>query len=192
MSTAQVSDNYSDTQKGDDCSRVFEVREYVPGDDVRRIHWQLSSKQDTLYVKEFSRPIADECSIILETGIVSDNAEESYVRADGILTAFITLTEMLLDEEQTFIVKWFSNEADGLVSFEIKTQQEVFFVIKAFLAEKLSSEKNASYIASKSESLNGCCTDYYIYDSDYSNIDFNDDLTVQCSPIDVKEVKNVA
>ena len=31
-----------------------EVREYVPGDDTRRIDWNVSARYDDLYVKEFS------------------------------------------------------------------------------------------------------------------------------------------
>ena len=40
------------SKKGNDTSQVFEVREYQPGDDVRRIHWKLSGKLEKLLVKE--------------------------------------------------------------------------------------------------------------------------------------------
>ena len=43
-------------RKGNDLSEIFDIREYVPGDDIRSIHWKLSSKTDTLILKEASDP----------------------------------------------------------------------------------------------------------------------------------------
>lgn len=38
--------------KGSDFSDVSQVREYVPGDAMKNIHWKLSAKKDVLMVKE--------------------------------------------------------------------------------------------------------------------------------------------
>nr|MBP3597868.1 DUF58 domain-containing protein [Eubacterium sp.] len=38
--------------KGNDFSDVSEVREYIPGDAMKNIHWKLSAKKDVLMVKE--------------------------------------------------------------------------------------------------------------------------------------------
>lgn len=38
--------------KGSDFSDVSQVREYVPGDALKNIHWKLSAKRDVLMVKE--------------------------------------------------------------------------------------------------------------------------------------------
>ena len=38
--------------KGNDFSDVSEVREYIPGDAMKNIHWKLSAKKDLLMVKE--------------------------------------------------------------------------------------------------------------------------------------------
>ncbi|MBR3630201.1 MAG: DUF58 domain-containing protein, partial [Oscillospiraceae bacterium] len=50
------SERYSG-KPGDDSSEVFGIREYRPGDQVSRMHWKLSSRSDTLLVKDFSAPI---------------------------------------------------------------------------------------------------------------------------------------
>lgn len=39
-------------KKGNDFSEVSDIREYVPGDRIRDIHWKLSAKQEALMVKE--------------------------------------------------------------------------------------------------------------------------------------------
>lgn len=38
--------------KGSDFAEVSDIREYIPGDRIRDIHWKLSAKQETLMVKE--------------------------------------------------------------------------------------------------------------------------------------------
>lgn len=50
------SDDGAAARKGDDRSEVLQFREYQAGDDVRQIHWKLSSKLDQLILKEASLP----------------------------------------------------------------------------------------------------------------------------------------
>ncbi|MBR4080034.1 MAG: DUF58 domain-containing protein [Christensenellaceae bacterium] len=50
------SEESSAERKGDDRTEIFQLREYQPGDDVRQIHWKLSSKLDELILKEPGMP----------------------------------------------------------------------------------------------------------------------------------------
>ena len=52
---AYADDGASD-RRGEDRSEVYQLREYRPGDDIRQIHWKLSSKLDELILKETSQP----------------------------------------------------------------------------------------------------------------------------------------
>ena len=52
---AYADDGASD-RRGEDRSEVYQLREYRPGDDIRQIHWKLSSKLDELILKEASQP----------------------------------------------------------------------------------------------------------------------------------------
>ena len=47
-------DGFLQNRKGNDPSEMFELREYAPGDDIRAIHWKLTSKMDRLIVREYS------------------------------------------------------------------------------------------------------------------------------------------
>ena len=42
------------SRKGTDASEMFDIRSYVPGDDIRSIHWKLSGKTDELIVRQAS------------------------------------------------------------------------------------------------------------------------------------------
>lgn len=52
-----VSDDSSLSRRGDDPSEVFQLREYRQGDDIRRIHWKLSSKLDKWILRESSQSV---------------------------------------------------------------------------------------------------------------------------------------
>ena len=53
-----VSDESTDARRGDDRAEVFQLREYQNGDDIRQIHWKLSSKLDELILRESSRSVS--------------------------------------------------------------------------------------------------------------------------------------
>ena len=48
----KASETEESRNKGSDFAEVSDIREYIPGDRIRDIHWKLSAKQETLMVKE--------------------------------------------------------------------------------------------------------------------------------------------
>lgn len=50
------SSNYDRNHRGNDNSEVFQVREYEIGDNLGAAHWKLSAKQDSIIIREWSRP----------------------------------------------------------------------------------------------------------------------------------------
>lgn len=57
-------------RKGNDPREVFDIREYLPGDDVRSIHWKLSGKLDDLIVREASDPTHYHTAILPDLGLL--------------------------------------------------------------------------------------------------------------------------
>ena len=49
-----------------------EVREYVPGDDVKRIDWSVSARHNSLFVKEFVEEKELNVYIILDLSASND------------------------------------------------------------------------------------------------------------------------
>ncbi len=60
------SDRYSAQHAGSDPSETFRIREYVPGDPVRQIHWKLSEKLDKPLVRDFGLPLGERVLLRLE------------------------------------------------------------------------------------------------------------------------------
>lgn len=43
-------------RRSSDTSEIFDIRDYVPGDDIRTVHWKLSAKTGSLIVRQASDP----------------------------------------------------------------------------------------------------------------------------------------
>lgn len=187
------SDNYSDTQKGDDCSQVFEVRDYVPGDDIRRVHWGLSSKQDKLIVKEYSRPVADKCVVLLETGLNVGAVDAFKERLDLVLSVFMTFSNKVLDSGQGMSVGWYSSRHSGIFFFDVKSYDEIYAVVKELLTESFSDKKSISLINYEDYSLTANNAEiYYIYDSDCCDSEILNENGEKYFFIDVGQVNSFA
>lgn len=51
-SSMEDSEAYSQERTGGDLTETFQIREYVPGDSPRQIHWKLTIKFDRLIVRD--------------------------------------------------------------------------------------------------------------------------------------------
>lgn len=76
-------------QKGSDFAEVSDIREYIPGDRIRDIHWKLSAKQDTLMVKERVSMAGSEIMILLELSDNKDYAQQILSYGFDMVLAFI-------------------------------------------------------------------------------------------------------
>lgn len=39
----------------EDSTNISDIRKYIPGDSIKKVHWKLSAKNNTLYVKNFEK-----------------------------------------------------------------------------------------------------------------------------------------
>ncbi len=58
--------NYDPNRPGDDNTELFGIREFRDTDNPKRIHWKRSSREETLFVKEYSRPLEKQCAIWID------------------------------------------------------------------------------------------------------------------------------
>ena len=92
----ETEDVYSDTKAGDDPTEIFAIREYVPGDKIRNIHWKLSSKMNEVMVKDYGLPLFENDTVIVDIFPVSDDKNkkilnEVYDLLYGLIQTLMTL-----------------------------------------------------------------------------------------------------
>lgn len=100
---------YSQHRPGQDVSELFALHEYVPGEELRRVHWKLSSKLDKLVVREFGLPVGQPVTVLLET-----QAREGVSSGDALSTCFdaaASLAARLLRSEISFDLAWMDGDA---------------------------------------------------------------------------------
>lgn len=109
-------------RRGNDFSDVSEIREYVPGDRPRDIHWKLSAKKDELMVKQRSAMSDQQLVVVVEfTDILSDNdsiVEESYALGKELVRSGINASLMWWNAaEEDFHARRLSSIEDVDASF---------------------------------------------------------------------------
>lgn len=115
------SDKYSEHKPGDDPSEIFGIHEYQYGDRISRIHWKLTAKSDTTYVKEYSLPIAN--SICLAANVcMKSNSMSELDRYDAVIEAFYAIGAYLSESACPHTMVWYDEVGKKLVE---KLSQEI-------------------------------------------------------------------
>ena len=86
-------------RRGTDYNPDYEIREYVPGDELKSIHWKLSAKQRKLMVRERLATGREKINVLLPLG--ADRQEN-----DGLMEAVYALCRLLLHKEYPVQLYW--------------------------------------------------------------------------------------
>ena len=68
-------------------SDIYDMREYIPGDNIRRVHWKLSSKLDNMVIREGSDTSYYDTILLMDIGL--NNQEKAYEK-ELLSTAYET------------------------------------------------------------------------------------------------------
>lgn len=117
---------YAPDKKGSDPTETLQIRDYVPGDNLRQIHWKMSSKLDKLIVREPSEPINRELMVFLDRSM--DVADPGT--ADALMEAVTSVCQGLTETGQPFCLAW--NE-ENICVYEVNHQEQLPEAIAAML-----------------------------------------------------------
>lgn len=116
-------------RKGHDPSEMYDIREYVPGDDVRSIHWKLSSKTDSLILREPSDPshyrvaiLADYGCPDVEEGLDTVEFKKKIAEWNTEISVGAEIARKLLQKGEAFCVM-FPSES-GLYTCEVENEKD--------------------------------------------------------------------
>ena len=85
-SSMNMSGNRKSVQKGSS-TEFSDFREYMPGDDIRRIDWNAYGRLDRLYVKEYMEEKEAVVSVLLDTSASMDYGEKKKSNLACMLAA---------------------------------------------------------------------------------------------------------
>ena len=131
-SSARVeeAEDYSTERPGSDLSEIFQIRDYVPGDSPRQVHWKLSQKYGKLIVKDASLPITRSAALFWE------RTEESptSTRTDAEAEIVVSLCRNLLAQSVQFTLCW--NENGQLIRHLVRDLDELIALLPRLLTAK--------------------------------------------------------
>ena len=98
-------DEFEETSaKGNTSSNVTDIREYIPGDRLQKIHWKLSAKIDKLMVKENEHTSSNQFTILAELYLPA--AESDLL--DASLKNAYSLSRSLIQAGQSFFLSFYN------------------------------------------------------------------------------------
>ena len=109
-------------RKGNDPSEMFDLREYVPGDDVRSIHWKLSGKTDTLILRQASDPSLYNIVLLMDFGIEKNGEPTPLEELNAAAAVAAAVGTQLVQQHITFSVA--VPTRNGLEIYEVRTQKD--------------------------------------------------------------------
>ena len=82
---------------------MIEIREYVPGDPVRNIHWKLSEKTGKALVRVLGNPVSDQYLIILDN---PPDISHDPVALDAVASVYASMIQTLRANGITCFAGW--------------------------------------------------------------------------------------
>lgn len=123
------------TRRGSDLSEIFDFKEYMPGDDVRAIHWKLSGKTGRLLLREGSDPAHYDVALLVDAGLQRRSGSLTLAEINAAAALVLALGEQLLESGMHFCLLFPTRQ--GLVQREIRTMEALQQAMPLWLSEPL-------------------------------------------------------
>lgn len=144
-----VSDGDDNTEylqrRGHDLSEVLQLREYVPGDELRAVHWKLSGKLDRLIVREAAKPL--DRSLLLLWDKNAGNA--AGAEADCIAETVCSVAQSLSEEGYAFTLGW--SEESRLILEEVEDAESLLTLLPGVIRDRGGEGESAAELLLKEE-----------------------------------------
>ena len=130
------SDIQSEKSRGSVSGDMTGIREYVPGDPVRNIHWKLSEKTDRMLVKELGVPATDRLLLILDSAA---EIAQDPIALNTVASVFASLIRALRQNDLVFSIAWTDPETGEAVIRRIENEEDEGSAADEYLAVPASA-----------------------------------------------------
>lgn len=80
----------------EDRTNIINIRPYIPGDQLKNIHWKVSAKRDALQTKEFEQTVSTKLMVLLDG---SKPTSIDLDREEKMVSFVASLVKMVLDDQ---------------------------------------------------------------------------------------------
>lgn len=144
--TSEDSDRFSLYKKGDDPSEIFDVREFVDGDKIQRIHWKLSGKTGSLMVKEGSLPLTKVVNIFIDL-CVQGEKEQAHRDSNCLVQGIYSISMFMIEHRipQNYI--WYDSKNDVIQERIVEQEEELLWMFQDLFRCRMT--KNAEELVER-------------------------------------------
>lgn len=159
-------DEYEETDaKGLVSSNVTDIREYIPGDRLQKIHWKMSAKINKLMVKENEQTSSNQFTILVELYLPDAS---SPVLENSLSNAYGMANELLKAGEMFFFCYYCIHEEDFHRQLIRNKEEFESALLDCFYQTPYKEENLALSILEKTSVFKG--TILHITDKGVSNV----------------------
>lgn len=134
--TPQDSETYSTQRAGNDFSETFQLRDYLPGDSLRSVHWKLSGKLDRLVVREPGLPITR------STLVFWDNSTGRPEATDALAETAASICQALCRQGLSYHLAWNDGNARQLPVRQIDRPEDFYECLPLLIRAHASGEES--------------------------------------------------
>lgn len=180
-------DGFEEVVSGTGSYHTSDIREFLPGNKLRQIHWKLSARTDQLLVKETGRPKGFPVLLFLEKG--KPDKKASPLQYSTFLQYAASLSYSFLYYGCNHFIVWYSEKEHTLLRIPIRNEEDYLSFLHQLLYETLTNSKENLY------SLYSCtypCDTYFttfLLNTDLQ-IYQNQQLLLDCSSNTSETLKN--
>ena len=100
-----------------------QIKEYVPGDDVRTINWKATSKRNQLMVNQFQDEKSQRIFMLIDTGRTMQMPFNGLSLLDYSINATMALSHIILKKNDRAGLMTFSKKAENKIAADNKSGQ---------------------------------------------------------------------
>ena len=120
-------------KRGGGFSEIHDMREYLPGDSMRDIHWKLSAKTDKLIVREPQEPNRGMVLLSLDLAGTRDQLDETF-------DLLVWLSTWLLNHETAHSVCWLNPESFEPEGAAIASEEDLRELLRTLMKTRLGQD----------------------------------------------------
>ena len=179
---------YSANQKGSDISETFGIKDYMPGDSPKAIHWKLSCKMDDMVVRELSHPVENSLMIICDKSL-SHGQQLSEATKDKMTELFVSLSATAIKHELHHAIGWYNYEIEQFQVFRIDNLDDIYNALPGLLGSPYREDPLSTvgrYVESDAEKNFST----YLYFSESENAENDTERLLNYGQVEIYRTEN--
>lgn len=113
---------FADYKVGNDPSESVGIRSYVQGDNIKAIHWKLSSKMSDILVRELGFPVDNRLMVIGDKVRIQDMTDEDII---NLTEQFLAVSSSLIKKGIVHSTSWYDSRYEQYRVFDIKSEEDM-------------------------------------------------------------------